>query len=63
METDRAESVCDGLGSRRTSQGKGIVDRSTTAMDSVDEVETEWTGQHFTGLETTPQTKTDTLPR
>ena len=32
-------------------------------MDWLDEVETGWTDQHFTGLEQTSRTKTPTLPR
>jgi len=40
-----------------------VVERSTTAADGVDEVETGWTKPHSGGLGWTAQTKNTTLPR
>ena len=40
-----------------------IVERSTTAADWVDEVETGWTEGHALGLERSTKTNSNTLPR
>ena len=40
-----------------------IVDRSTTAADSVDEMETGWTKPHARGTGSTTETENTTLPR
>ncbi len=39
-----------------------VVDRSTTATDWVDVLETGWTEPHLTGLERTRRTNSNTLP-